>query len=67
MTTSKKPASENPNMIRAANQGEIDTQTQDDAQLAPKGNNADQSEGAKTEGQSTAMHGQGAGFNRNMH
>ncbi|MGY3266734.1 MULTISPECIES: hypothetical protein [unclassified Lysobacter] len=67
MSAPKKPASENPHMIRATNKGQIDTQAQREAQLAHKDNQADQSEGAKAEGQPTAMHGKGAGFSRNMH
>jgi hypothetical protein len=54
-------------MIQATNDGRIDTQTQRDAQKAYKDNFADQSEGAKSEGQPTAMHGKGAGFSRNKH
>ncbi|WP_133478940.1 hypothetical protein [Cognatilysobacter segetis] len=66
MTTSKnRPESESPHMIKATNQGSVDTQTQRDAQQAYKDNFADQSEGAKSEGQPTAMHGKGAGFSRN--
>lgn len=67
MSHSNKPESENPQMIKATNGGRIDTQTQRDAQKAYKDNFADQSEGAKSEGQPTAMHGTGAGFSRNKH
>jgi hypothetical protein len=67
MSKHDKPESENPQLTKAANQGRIDTQTQRDAQLLRKDNFADQSEGAKSEGQPTAMHGQGAGFSRNKH
>lgn len=67
MSSSKKPASETPHMIRAANQGQVDTQTQREAQRPHNDPQSDQSEGAKAEGQPTAMHGKGAGFSRNMH
>lgn len=67
MTNSKTPASETPHLIRATNQGQVDTQTQREAQLAHKDPQSDQSEGAKAEGQPTAMHGKGAGFSRNTH
>jgi hypothetical protein len=65
--TKQTPPSENPQLIQATNQGRVDTQTQRDAQLAYKDNFSDQSEGAKSEGQPTAMHGKGAGFSRNKH
>ena len=63
---SKKPTSdaENPELIRATNQGRIDTQAQRHAQKPHKDNAADQSEGAKAGGQPTGMHGRGAGFGR---
>lgn len=63
MTTSKKPSSESPHLIRAANSGEVDTQGHRDSALST-GNKADQSEGVKGGGQPTGMHGQGAGFGR---
>ena len=66
-TSKKKPESENPQMIQATNKGQVDTQAQRDSQLPHKDNAADQSEGAKSEGQTTAMHGKGAGFSRNRH
>ena len=66
---SKKNTSDavNPQLIQATNKGRIDTQTQRDAQQPYKDNFSDQSEGAKAEGQPTAMHGRGAGFSRNAH
>ena len=67
MTTSKKtPESERPQMIKATRDGLVDTQGQRNAQLM-KGHRSDQSEGAKEDGQTTARHGQGAGFGRNTH
>lgn len=66
-TSKKKPAAEAPHLIRAANHGQVDTQTQREAQRMHKDPMADQSEGAKAEGQPTAMHGKGAGFSRNIH
>jgi hypothetical protein len=65
-TSKKKPESENPQMIKATRDGLVDTQGQRNSQLA-KGNRSDQSEGAKEDGQTTARHGQGAGFSRNTH
>lgn len=56
-----------PQLSQAANQGRINTQTQRDSKKAYQDNVTDQSEGAKSEGQPTAMHGQGAGFSRNKH
>ncbi|GAB6195927.1 hypothetical protein [Lysobacter xanthus] len=67
MGKKSKNFAEDPQLAKAANQGRIDTQTQRDAQVPYKDNFADQSEGAKSEGQPTAMHGQGAGFSRNKH
>jgi len=67
MTTSKnKPDAENPQLVQATRKGEVDTQQQRDTRLAD-GNKLDQSEGAKADGQTTARHGQGAGFGRNAH
>lgn len=67
MSKKKHLDPKNPQMSQAANQGRIDTQTQRDSQKAYKDNFSDQSEGAKSEGQPTAMHGRGAGFSRNKH
>lgn len=67
MSKKKTPESENPQMIQATNKGRVDTQTLRDVQQPYKNNFADQSEGAKSEGQPTAMHGRGAGFSRNKH
>lgn len=67
MSKSKRPESENPSMVQATGQGRVDTQTRRDAQQPYKDNHADQSEGAKAEGQPTAMQGKGAGFSRNTH
>lgn len=66
---SKKTTSDavNPELIKATNKGRIDTQTQKHAQQPYKDNSSDQSEGAKAEGQPTAMQGRGAGFSRNVH
>ena len=64
MSKNKSDAT-NPELVKATNQGRIDTQSQRDAQKPDKNNFADQSEGAKAEGQPTAMHGQCAGFSRN--
>ena len=63
---SKKPTAdaENPELIRATNQGRIDTQAQRHSHKPAKDNAADPSEGAKGGGQPTGMHGQGAGFGR---
>ena len=67
MKTSKNtPESERPQMIKATRDGLVNTQGQRDSQLA-KGDRSDQSEGAKEDGQTTARHGQGAGFSRNTH
>ncbi|HZX79387.1 MAG TPA: hypothetical protein VFE72_00340 [Lysobacter sp.] len=67
MSKSKKPAAENAVLTQATNKGRVDTQTQRDATRLYKDNQSDQSEGAKAEGQPTAMHGRGAGFSRNVH
>ncbi|GGZ66137.1 hypothetical protein GCM10008101_20320 [Lysobacter xinjiangensis] len=67
MSKSKKPAAENAVLTQATNKGRVDTQTQRDATRLYKDNQSDQSEGAKAEGQPTAMHGRGAGFSRNTH
>lgn len=56
-----------PELIKATNKGRVDMQTKRDAQQPYKDNFSDQSEGAKAEGQPTAMHGRGAGFSRNAH
>jgi hypothetical protein len=65
MTKPKNPDTRNPQVDTAANQGEVNTQTLKHAQKAYKDNVSDQSEGARAEGQPTAMHGKGAGFSRN--
>ena len=67
MSKKSKDFSENPLLTKAANNGRIDTQTTRDSQIPYKDNFSDQSEGAKSEGQPTAMHGRGAGFSRNKH
>ena len=67
MSKSKKPAAENAVLTQATNKGRVDTQTQRDATRLYKDNQSDQSEGAKAEGQPTAMQGRGAGFSRNTH
>lgn len=67
MSKSKRPESENPRMIRATHTGRVDTQAERDAQAPHKADGADQSEGAKADGQTTAMQGRGAGFSRNVH
>lgn len=67
MSKKKNLDPKNPQMSQAANQGRVDTQTLRDSQKAYKDNFSDQSEGAKREGQPTAMHGRGAGFSRNVH
>ena len=67
MSKSKKPAAENAVLTQATNKGRVDTQTQRDATRLYKDKQSDQSEGAKAEGQPTAMHGRGAGFSRNTH
>ena len=67
MSKSTKPAAENAVLTQATNKGRVDTQTQRDATRLYKDNQSDQSEGAKAEGQPTAMHGRGAGFSRNTH
>jgi hypothetical protein len=67
MSKPKNPDTTNPASDKAANQGRINEQTKKDSLLLHDDNFSDQSEGAKTEGQTTAMHGQGAGFSRNAH
>lgn len=67
MSKKKTPDAVNPELVKATNKGRIDTQTQREAQKPYKDNVSDQSEGAKAEGQPTAMHGRGAGFSRNVH
>jgi hypothetical protein len=67
MSKKKNLDPNNPQLSQAANQGRINTQTLRDSQKAYKDNFTDQSEGAKSEGQPTAMHGRGAGFSRNKH
>ncbi|MFC0679848.1 hypothetical protein ACFFGH_18575 [Lysobacter korlensis] len=66
----KKPKNndtKSPVLNKAVNQGRINTQTKKGGLLVHDDNFSDQSEGAKSEGQPTAMHGQGAGFSRNVH
>lgn len=65
MSSKKNLDPNNPQLSQATNQGRINTQTQRDVQKAYKDNFSDQSEGAKSEGQPTAMNGRGAGFSRN--
>ena len=67
MTKPKNPDSQNPAVNQAANQGQVNTQVLKDSLLLDNDNFSDQSEGAKAEGQPTAMHGKGAGFSRNAH
>lgn len=67
MSKKNRPESENPILTKATNNGRINTQTKRDSLLMHDDNQADQSEGAKAEGQPTAMQGRGAGFSRNIH
>ena len=67
MSTSKKSDATSPHLIRAANHGQSDMQSARDGSDVQKTPQTDQSEGAKREGQPTAMHGKGAGFSRNTH
>lgn len=67
MKKPKNPDTKNPVLNKAVNQGQINTQTKKGSQLLHDDNFSDQSEGAKAEGQPTAMHGRGAGFSRNAH
>ena len=65
MNDQKKPGSQDALRAKQANEGRIDTQGTRDGQLAAQDNAIDQSEGAHRDGQTTARHGQGAGFGRN--
>ncbi|HEY4555316.1 MAG TPA: hypothetical protein VIG68_02610 [Lysobacter sp.] len=67
MNKPKNPDTKNPAANQAVNQGRIDMQSKKGGKLLHKDNFSDQSEGAKAEGQPTAMHGRGAGFSRNVH
>lgn len=67
MKKPKNPDTKNPVLRQAVNQGRINTQSRKGGQRLHDDNAADQSEGAKTEGQPTAMQGRGAGFSRNAH
>lgn len=67
MKKPKNPDTKNPVLNQAVNQGRIDTQTKGDSLMLHKDNFSDHSEGAKSEGQPTAMQGKGAGFSRNAH
>ena len=67
MSKPKTPAAENAVMTQATNKGHVDTQTRRDSTRLYKDSQSDQPEGAKAEGQPTAMHGRGAGFSRNAH
>lgn len=53
--------------FNAADKGEVNTQQQAGQNVGKHPNRRDQSEGSREEGQSTARHGQGAGFSRNLH
>lgn len=65
MTKPKNPDTSNPAVNKAANQGQVNTQVLKDSLLVDNDSFSDQSEGAKSEGQPTAMQGKGAGFSRN--
>jgi hypothetical protein len=65
MASNKKTGSDDALRAKKANEGRTDTQGTRDGQLASRGNAIDQSEGAHRDGQTTARHGQGAGFGRN--
>lgn len=54
-------------VFNAVDKGRVNTQQKDAGQLRADGNDLDQSEGSREDGQSTARHGQGAGFSRNIH
>lgn len=53
--------------FKAAGKGRVNTQQKDAGQQGLNDNDLDQSEGSRMDGQSTARHGQGAGFSRNIH
>lgn len=67
MTRPTTPDTTNPALDTAANQGQVNTQGGKGAATRHDGNKTDQSEGARSDGQATANHGQGAGFSRNAH
>lgn len=62
MTKPKGIDTRNPSADRAANQGSVNTQGKEGGALRRDQSRIDQSEGAKSDGQTTARHGQGAGF-----
>lgn len=67
MKQTKKSIATDPVLNKSANKGQVNTQTQRDSLLMHDDNTADQSEGARADGQPTAMQGRGAGFSRNVH
>lgn len=67
MTKKHTSDATDPVLNQSVNKGQINTQTKRDSLLMHDDNQADQSEGAKAEGQPTAMQGRGAGFSRNTH
>lgn len=67
MKKPKSPDTKNPAVNQAATQGQVNTQALRDSLLVDNDDFSDQSEGAKAEGQPTAMQGRGAGFSRNVH
>ena len=67
MKKTKKSIATDEVLNKSVNKGQINTQTKRDSLLMHDDNMADQSEGARAEGQPTAMHGKGAGFSRNVH
>lgn len=67
MNKPKNPDTKNPALDQAANQGQVNTQAKKGSHRMRDDNMSDQSEGAKAEGQPTAMQGRGAGFSRNAH
>lgn len=67
MKKTKKTLATDPVLNQSVNDGQINTQTRRDSLLMHDDNQADQSEGARAEGQPTANQGQGAGFSRNVH
>ena len=67
MKKTKKSIATDPVLNKSVNKGQVNTQTRRDSLLMHDDNMADQSEGARAEGQPTAMQGRGAGFSRNVH
>lgn len=65
MAKSKGNDTQSPSAARAANQGRINTQGKEGGTLRRDQSRIDQSEGSRSDGQTTARQGQDAGFSRN--